>query len=130
MPSRVRSLSGRDADDFVAAVRFQPLAREGVVDLDVGLVNLDVGRHPVLRLGDVIDGLDVTLEGLARQGIDADGHRQARPDVVDERLVDAEGDEHVRQVGDAHHLLAVLDRLALGDDRLGGAGAGARLLGH
>ena len=61
----------------------------------------------------------MALEHLARYGIDAHGARQPKPHLVDEGLVDADVDQHVRQVGDAHQRLAVLHRLALGDDRLG-----------
>src|SRR5262249_18543735 len=50
-------------------------------------------------------------------------------DAGDQRLVYLGVDEHLAQVGDPHQLLALADRLALGDDRLLAAAAVARLLG-
>ena len=62
-----------------------------------------------------LDAAVITWLGI---GIDPNQRRLIDLDPRHQRLVDLGHDLHVPQVGNAHQLLALADRLALGHDRL------------
>src|SRR5262249_20975422 len=108
-------------------------------------VDADAGPHAVghlLRLVVAQAVADLGHRVLADHAADRVGvHEHGRTERVHEagrlpevaldaghhRLVDLRVHEHVPQVGDAHELLAFLDGLALGDDRLLATHAAAAL---
>ena len=93
-------------------------------EVHADFVEGEVGGEHGQRLvgGEPQERVDAVAETGANQLVAAD--------LGDHRFVDAGVHEHGRKVGNAHQLLAFADRLALGDDGLLRAGAGARLLGN
>ncbi len=91
-------------------------AVDGLVDGNFGRVGPDVSRHPVACRGDGGHGIDLAAEGLVGERVRLDLGSLSSVDARGQRLVDLDGDEHVVEVRDLHHLLPLADRLALGDD--------------
>ena len=70
----------------------------------------------------------MAVQDVVGVGVGLDGSRLTVVDARHHRFVDADVDQHVIQVGDAHQLLAFTHRLALGNDRLLRAAAEPALL--